>query len=167
MFWTVADVIWGILSSFEEKIFFSIFIIFWIFFAYLGSEIFVKIDQVLSKKNLVNFHKNLWPRICKKIQKIHENRKNSFFLKKNSKYLSLIQQHHLRCFRQVSGQNLSKKNLVNFHKQSLTPDMEKNSKKSWNSEKIIFSSKKLKNTLVYVSNTIWDVLDKFQVKKSQ
>ena len=37
--------------------------------------------QDLSKKNLVNFHKNLWPRICKKIQKIMKIEKKSFFLK--------------------------------------------------------------------------------------
>ena len=34
-------------KSFRGKNFFSLFIIFWIFFAYPGSEIFVKIDQVL------------------------------------------------------------------------------------------------------------------------
>ena len=44
--------------------------------------------------------------------------------------------------------------------------MQKNSKNHEN-RKNYFFLETTKNTLVYVSNTIWDVLDKFQVKISQ
>ena len=52
-----------------------------------------------------------------------------FFIARNTfKYLSLRQQHHLRCFGHVSGQAL-KKELGQLSQKSLTPDMQKNSKK--------------------------------------
>ena len=78
-----------------------------------------------------------------KNSKNHENRKNFFFPGNNLKYLSLRQQHHLKCFGQVSGQDLSKKNLVNFHK-NLWPRICKKIQKIMKIEKIIFSSKQLK-----------------------
>ena len=37
-----------------------------------------------------------------------------FIARSNFEYLNLRQQQHFRCFRQVSGQDLSKNNLVNF-----------------------------------------------------
>ena len=75
--------------------------------------------------------------------KNHINRKKIFFPQNNLKYLSLRQQHHLRCFRQVSGQVLSKNNLVNFHK-NLWPRICKKIQKIMKIEKIIFSSKQFK-----------------------
>ena len=45
--------------------------------------------------------------------------------------------------------------------------MQKNSKNHESLEKNFFSSKQLKIVLVYVSNTILEVLDKFQAKISQ
>ena len=86
--------------------------------------------KYLSKKNLVNSHKNLWPQVCKKIQKIMKKRKKLFFPRNNLKYLSLRQQHHLRCFGQVSDQNLSKKTWSIFTKIS-GPGYAKKFKKSW------------------------------------
>ena len=44
--------------------------------------------------------------------------------------------------------------------------MQKNSKNHENRKNYFFLKTTL-NTLVYVSNTIWDVLDKFQAKISQ
>ena len=67
-----------------------------------------------------------------------------FFIARNTfKYLSLRQQHHLRCFGHVSGQGLSKKNLVNFHK-DLWPRICKKIQKIMKIEKKNFSSKELK-----------------------
>ena len=72
-----------------------------------------------------------------KNSKNHENRKKFFFPQNNLKYLSLRQQHHLRCFRQVSGQDLSKNNLVNFHK-NLWPRIRKKIQKIMKIEKNSF-----------------------------
>ena len=80
----------------------------------------------------------------KKIQKIMKVEKK-FFPRNNLKYLSLRQQHHFRCFGQVSGQDLSKKNLVNCHK-NLWPQICKKIQKIMKIEKILFSSKQLKIT---------------------
>ena len=66
-----------------------------------------------------------------------------FFPRNNLKYLRLRQQHHLRCFGQVSGKDLAKKNLVNFYK-NLWPQICKKIQKIMKIEKIIFSSKQLK-----------------------
>ena len=44
--------------------------------------------------------------------------------------------------------------------------MQKNLKNHVNRRKSFFHQK-TQNTLIYVSNTIWDVLDKFQAKISQ
>ena len=61
-----------------------------------------------------------------------------FFIARNTfKYLSLRQQHHLRCFGHVSGQGLSKKNLVNFHK-NLWPRICKKIQKNIKNRKKIF-----------------------------
>ena len=78
----------------------------------------------------------------KKLKKSWKSKKK-FFPQNNLKYLSLRQQHHLRCFWHVSGQGLSKKNLVNFHK-NLWPRICKKIQKIMKIEKIIFSSKQLK-----------------------
>ena len=72
-----------------------------------------------------------------KNSKNHENRKKFFFPQNNLKYLSLRQQHHLRCFRQVSGQDLSKNNSVNFHK-NLWPRIRKKIQKIMKIEKNSF-----------------------------
>ena len=79
------------------------------------------------------------------MQKNSQNKENrkKIFPRNNLKYLSLRQQHHLRCFRQVSGQDLSKKNLVNFHK-NLWPWICKKIQKIKKIEKILSSSKQLK-----------------------
>ena len=66
-----------------------------------------------------------------------------FFPRNNLKYLSLRQQQHLRCFGQVSGQDLSKNNLVNFQK-NLWPRLCKKIQKIMKIEKILFSLKQLK-----------------------
>ena len=60
------------------------------------------------------------------------------FPQNNLKYVSLRQQHHLRCFRQVSGQDLSKKNLVNFHKNLWPQVCKKNSKNQENRKNSFF-----------------------------
>ena len=73
----------------------------------------------------------------KKFKKSWKSKK-FFFPWNNLKYLSLGQQHHLRCFGQVSGQDLSKKNLVNFHK-NLWPRICKKIQKIMKIEKILFS----------------------------
>ena len=78
----------------------------------------------------------------KKFKKSWKSKK-LFFPRNNLKYLSWRQQHHLRCFGQVSGQDLTKKNLVNFHK-ILWPRICKKIQKIKKIEKILFSSKGLK-----------------------
>ena len=79
-----------------------------------------------------------------KNSKNHENRKKIFFPRNNLKYLSLRQQHHLRCFGQVSGQDLSKNELGQFSQKSLTPDMQKKIQKIMKIEKKCFHQKNLK-----------------------
>ena len=74
----------------------------------------------------------------KNFKKWHENRKNFFFARNNLKYLSLRQQHHLRCFGQVSGPRSLKKELGQFSQKSLTPDMQKNSKNHENRKNSFF-----------------------------
>ena len=115
------------------------------------------------KKELGQFsQKSLTPDMQKKFKKSSKIEK--FFIARNTfKYLSLRQQHHLRCFGHVSGQGLSKKNLVNFHK-NLWPQVCKNNSKNYENRKKFFFLETTLNTLVYVSNPIWDVLDKFQAK---
>ena len=79
---------------------------------------------VFCKKVVSHFSRNLWPRICKKSQKIG-NLGKFFFARNDLKHLKIRSQHHLCSPRKFSGPYLSKKKLV-FFKKSVTPDMQKN-----------------------------------------
>ena len=74
----------------------------------------------------------------KKIQKIMKVSKKILFPRNNLKYLSLRQQHHLRCFGQVFRPRSLKKELGQFSQKSLTPDMQKNSKNHENRKNYFF-----------------------------
>ena len=98
--------------------------------------------KVSQKRSWSIFTKISDPGYAKKFKKSSKIEK--FFIARNNfKYLSLRQQHHLRCFWQVSGQDLSRKNLVNFHK-NLWPRLCKKIQKIMKIEKILFSLKQLK-----------------------
>ena len=66
-----------------------------------------------------------------------------FFARNNLKCLKICSQHHLCSPRQISGRYLSKKKLVIF-KKSVTPDMQKKSKKVNFQKKIFFPRNNLK-----------------------
>ena len=91
---------------------------------------------VFCKKVVSHFSRNLWPRICKKSQKIG-NLGKFFFARNDLKHLKIRSQHHLCSPRQISGRYLSKKKLVIFQ-EICDPDMQKKSK-NWLPSKNFFS----------------------------
>ena len=91
---------------------------------------------VFCKKVVSHFSRNLWPRICKKSQKIG-NLGQFFFARNDLKHLKIRSQHHLCSPRQISGRYLSKKKLVIFQ-EICDPDMQKKSK-NWLPSKNFFS----------------------------
>ena len=99
---------------------------------------------VFLKKVVSHFLRNLWPRICKKSQKISNFWKIFFFARNNLKCLKIFLQHHLCTPRQISGRYLSKKKLVIF-KKSVTPDMQKKSKNFQFFKNFLFARNNLKH----------------------
>ena len=97
---------------------------------------------VFCKKVVSHFSRNLWPRICKKSQKIG-NLGKFFFARNELKHLKIRSQHHLCSPRQISGRYLSKKELVIFQ-EICDPDMQKKSKNWLPSKKFFFARNDLK-----------------------
>ena len=93
--------------------------------------------SVSLKKDVGHFSRNLWPRICKKSQKI-QFLKKFFFARNNLKCLKICSQHHLCSPRQISGRYLSKKKLVIFQ-EICDPGYAKKVKKFANFWKNFFS----------------------------
>ena len=97
---------------------------------------------VFRKKVVSHFSRNLWPRICKKSQKIG-NLGKFFFARNDLKHLKIRSQHHLCSPQQISGRYLSKKKLVIFQ-EICDPGYAKKGKKFQIFEKIFFRSKRPK-----------------------
>ena len=97
---------------------------------------------VFCKKIVSHFSRNLWPRTCKKRQKIG-NLGKFFFARNDLKHLKIRSQHHLCSPRQISGRYLSKKKLVIFQ-EICDPGYGKKVKKFQIFEKIFFRSKRPK-----------------------
>ena len=97
---------------------------------------------VSLKKEVGHFSRNLWPRICKKSQKIG-NLGKFFFARNDLKHLKIRLQHHLCSPRQISGRYLSKKKLVIFQ-EICDPGYAKKVKKLATFEKFFFARNDLK-----------------------
>ena len=97
---------------------------------------------VFRKKVVSHFSRNLWPRICKKSQKIG-NLGKFFFARNDLKHLKIRLQHHLCSPRQISGRYLSKKKLVIFQ-EICDPGYAKKVKKLATFEKFFFARNDLK-----------------------
>ena len=104
---------------------------------------------VSLKKEVGHFSRNLWPRICKKSQKISNFWKKlqifekNFFARNNLKRLKIRSQHHLCSPRKISGPYLSKKKLVIFQ-EICDPCYAKKTKNREFSKKIFFARNNLK-----------------------
>ena len=98
---------------------------------------------VSLKKVVSHFSRNLWPRICKKSQKI-SNFWKIFFARKNLKCLKICSQHHLCSPRQISGRYFSKKKLVIFQEICDPRICKKSQKKQIFKKKIFFPRNNLK-----------------------
>ena len=99
--------------------------------------------QVSLKKEVGHFSRNLWPRICKKSQKISNFWKIFFFAWNNLKRLKIRSQHHLCSQLKISGPYLSKKKLVIFQ-EICDPCYAKKTKNREFSKKNFFARNNLK-----------------------
>ena len=97
---------------------------------------------VFRKKVVSHFSRNLWPRICKKSQKIG-NLGKFFFARNDLKHLKIRSQHHLCSPQQISGRYLSKKKLVIFQ-EICDPRYAKKVKKLATFENFFFARNDLK-----------------------
>ena len=97
---------------------------------------------VFRKKVVSHFSRNLWPRICKKSQKIG-NLGKFFFARNDLKHLKIPSQHHLCSPQQISGRYLSKKKLVIFQ-EICDPGYAKKVKKLATFEKFFLARNDLK-----------------------
>ena len=99
--------------------------------------------SVSLKKEVGHFSRNLWPRICKKSQKISNFWKFFFSLETTLNALKFFLQHHLCTPRQISGRYLSNKKLVIFQ-EICDPGYAKKVKKFPIIEKNFFARNNLK-----------------------
>ena len=99
--------------------------------------------DISQKRRWSFFEKSVTPDMQKK-SKNFQFLKKFLFPRNNLKHLNIRSQHHLCSARQISGRYLSKKKLVIF-KKSVTPDMQKKSKKANFKKKIFFPRNNLKH----------------------
>ena len=92
---------------------------------------------VFLKKVVGHFSRNLWPRICKKSQKISNFWKNFFSLETMLNALKFVR-NTICALHDKFQAGISQKRSCSFYKKSVTPDMQK-SKKTGYLQKRIFS----------------------------
>ena len=120
---------------------------------------------VSLKKEVGHFWRNLWPRICKKSQKISNFWKKFFSLETTLNALKFIR-NTIYAVHDKFQAGISQKRSWSFFKKSVTPDMQKSQKIS-NFWKNFCSLETTLNALKFVRNTICAVHDKFQAGISQ
>ena len=103
----------------------------------------INFRSVSIKKDVGHFSRNLWPRICKKSQKILNFWKNFFSLETLLNALKFV--HNTICAVHDKFQaGISQKRSCSFFKKSVTPDMQKKSKKQVFKKNFFFPRNNLK-----------------------
>ena len=98
---------------------------------------------VSLKKEVGHFSRNLWPRICKKSQKISNFWKKIFSLETTLNALKFVR-NTICAVHDKFQAGISQKRSWSFFKKSVTPDMQKKSKNFQFSKKIFFAQNNLK-----------------------
>ena len=98
---------------------------------------------VSLKKEVGHFSRNLWPRICKKSQKISNFWKNFFSLETTLNALKFVC-NTICAVHDKFQVGISQKRSWSFFKKSVTPDMQKKSKNFQFLKKIFFARNNLK-----------------------
>ena len=99
--------------------------------------------SVSLKKEVGHFSRNLWPRICKKSQKISNFWKYFFSLEATLNALKFVR-NTICAVHDKFQAGISQKRSWSFLKKSVTPDMQKKKKKLATFEKFFFPSKRPK-----------------------
>ena len=102
-----------------------------------------KFQAGISQKRRWSFSRNLWPRICKKSQKISNFWKNFFSLETTLNALKFVR-NTICAVHDKFQAGISQKRSWSFFKKSVTPDMQKKSKKASFQKEIFFPSKQPK-----------------------
>ena len=120
---------------------------------------------VSLKKVVSHFSRNLWPRICKKSQKISNFWKIFFSLQTTLNALKFVR-NTICAVHDKFPVGISQKRSWSFFKKSVTPDMQKKSK-NFQFLKIFFFARNNLKCLKIFCNTICALHDKFQAGISQ
>ena len=98
---------------------------------------------VSLKKEVGHFSRNLWPRICKKSQKISNFWKKFFSLETTFNALKFVR-NTICAVHDKFQAGISQKSSKSFFKKSVTPDMQKKSKNFQFLKKFFFARNNLK-----------------------
>ena len=120
---------------------------------------------VSRKKVVSHFSKNLWPRTCKKSQKISNFWKKFFSLETTLNALKFVR-NTICAVHDKFQAGISQKRSWSFSR-NLWPRICKKSQKTGYLRKFFFSLETTQNALKFVRNTICAVHDKFPVGISQ
>ena len=99
---------------------------------------------VSLKKEVGHFSRNLWPRICKKSQKISNFWKIFFSLETTLNALKFVR-NTICAVHDKFQAGISQKRSWSFFKKSVTPDMQKKSKNFQSSKKNFYARNNLKH----------------------
>ena len=102
---------------------------------------------VSLKKEVGHFSRNLWPRICKKSQKISNFWKIFFSLETSQNALWFVR-NTICAVREKFQAGISQKRSWSFFKKSVTPDMQKKSKNFKFLKKIFFARNDPKRLII-------------------
>ena len=102
-----------------------------------------KFQAGISQKRSWSFSRNLWPRICKKSQKTGYLRKKIFSLETAQNALKFVR-NTICAVHDKFPVGIYQKRCWSFFKKSVTPDMQKKSKKASFQKEIFFPSKQPK-----------------------
>ena len=103
--------------------------------------------SVSLKKDVGQFSRNLWPRICKKSQKISNFWKKIFSLETTLNALKFVRNTICAVHNKFQA-GISQKRSWSFFKKSVTPDMQKKSKNFKFLKKIFFARNEPKRLII-------------------